>query len=233
MLAAGQEFSEEIIERIRRRVGEDVSLTRTGLSREVCEWLNWRRKDGRVKDMNCRVAILRLERRGVIKLPEARVVSFRRRGNQESEPSMLWPRVEKTLGEVGKVWLEPVESEDAKLSREWWAMMQAHHPLGGGPLCGAQMRYLVRSEEGYLGGLSFSAAAWRLGARDQWIGWDEERRKAGLEKKQPISNPSNSKGAQSGIARLESGSIAAGGRLGAALWYKARVGGNVCRPITV
>jgi len=35
---------------------------------------------------------------------------------------------------------------------------------------------------GYLGGLSFSAAAWRLGARDQWIGWDEERRKAGLEK---------------------------------------------------
>jgi len=182
MLAAGQEFSEEIIERIRRRVGEDGSLTRTGLSREVCEWLNWRRKDGRVKDMNCRVAILRLERRGVIKLPEARVVSFRRRGNRESEPSMLWPRVEKTLGEVGKVWLEPVESEDAKLSREWWAMMQAHHPLGGGPLCGAQMRYLVRSEEGYLGGLSFSAAAWRLGARDQWIGWDEERRKAGLEK---------------------------------------------------
>src|SRR5258708_838661 len=44
------------------------------------------------------------------------------------------------------------------------------------------MRYLVESKEGYLGGLSFSAAAWRLGARDEWIGWDEEGRKRGLER---------------------------------------------------
>ena len=33
---------------------------------------------------------------------------------------------------------------------------------------------------GYLGGLSFSAAAWRLAARDEWIGWDEQTRRVGL-----------------------------------------------------
>ena len=50
MLVAGQEFSEEAIERIQRRVGnDDGSLTRTELSREVCEWLDWRGADGRVK----------------------------------------------------------------------------------------------------------------------------------------------------------------------------------------
>ena len=61
-------------------------------------------------------------------------------------------------------------------------MMQAHHPLGGRPLCGAQLRYLVQSEAGLLGGLSFSAAAWRLSARDRWIGWDDASRAAGLSK---------------------------------------------------
>jgi hypothetical protein len=157
-----------------------VGLTRTRLSREVCEWLNWRHGDGRVKEMNCRVALLRLERRGVIELPEARAVSFARRSGWESEPTRAWPKVAATLKELGRVWLEAVDSEDGELSREWWAMMAAHHPLGGGPLCGAQMRYLVSSAAGYLGGLSFSAAAWRLGARDEWIGWDEERRKSGL-----------------------------------------------------
>jgi hypothetical protein len=181
MLVGGQEFSEEILERIRRQVVEDKSLTRTGLSREVCEWLNWRGADGRVKEMNCRVALLRLERRGVIELPEAREVSFARR-REEVKGERSWPRVEMSFGELGEVKLIAVDSADGELSREWWEMMGEHHPLGGGPLCGAQMRYLVGSKEGYLGGLSFSAAAWRLRARDEWIGWDEEERKRGLER---------------------------------------------------
>lgn len=61
-------------------------------------------------------------------------------------------------------------------------MMHTHHPLGAGPRCGAQIRYLIESPAGVLGGLSFSAAAWRLAARDRWIGWDDASRAAGLSK---------------------------------------------------
>jgi len=39
-------------------------------------------------------------------------------------------------------------------------------------MVGAQMRYLIGSEHGWLGGLGFGASAIRLGDRDQWIGWD-------------------------------------------------------------
>ncbi|MBK6971958.1 MAG: DUF4338 domain-containing protein [Sterolibacteriaceae bacterium] len=39
---------------------------------------------------------------------------------------------------------------------------------------------MIRSEQGILGGLSFSAAAWRLGVRDEWIGWSEGTRAARL-----------------------------------------------------
>jgi hypothetical protein len=39
---------------------------------------------------------------------------------------------------------------------------------------------VIQSAAGVVGGLSFSAAAWRLAARDRFIGWDEATRAAGL-----------------------------------------------------
>jgi len=52
---------------------------------------------------------------------------------------------------------------------------------GAGPLCGAQMRYALRSRTGeWLGGLAFSAAVWRVAARDRWIGWSDEARREHL-----------------------------------------------------
>ena len=64
MLVAGREFSDEILERIRNRARDDDNLTRSGLSREVGGWLDWRGADGRVKEVSCRLALLRLARRG-------------------------------------------------------------------------------------------------------------------------------------------------------------------------
>lgn len=180
MLVAGREFSEQIIERIRLRVREDPSVTRTGLSREVCSWLDWRAVDGRPKQMSCRVALLTLARRGIIELPQSRGAVAARRADDQGE--WFWPQVRQSLAELGRVWLTPVDSTQPQLSQQWWAMMRTHHPLGAGPLCGAQLRYLIVSEAGVLGGLSFSAPAWRLAARDQWIGWDDASRQAGLAK---------------------------------------------------
>jgi hypothetical protein len=179
MLVAGREFSNEVIDRIRCRVREDPTLTRTGLSREVCDWLDWRGHDGRVKDMNCRVALLRLQRRGVVELPPARAVGFGE-VNAPLDTRCTWPTVHSTLAELGAVWLVPVEGKE--LSGQWRAMLRAEHPLGDGPLCGAQMRYLVASQAGLIGGLSFSSAAWRLAPRDAWIGWDDSARQEGLVK---------------------------------------------------
>ena len=43
---------------------------------------------------------------------------------------------------------------------------------------GCQLRYLIRSEHGWLGALGFAAAALTLRAREQWIGWNPEQRTA-------------------------------------------------------
>ena len=170
MLVAGRDFSEDILSRIRTRVLDDPTLTRSALSREVCGWLQWHGDDGRPKDVSCRVALLKLDRRGLIELPLARDVSFTSPAQAAQAAQPNWLGIEAPLAQLGRVWLVPVDAGQAELSRTWWAMMKAHHPLGAGPLCGAQIRYLIVCEAGVLGGLSFSAAAWRLAPRDAWIG---------------------------------------------------------------
>lgn len=182
MLIAGRDFSDEILARVRARVQGDAQVTRTGLSREVCAWMNWYGADGRTSDMSCRVALLKLERQGLIALPAAQPVSFAKPAGEANAAPWVGLKIDTTLAQLGPVALIPVSSEQGELSGIWGAMMQSHHPLGAGPLCGAQLRYLVSCAAGYLGALSFSAPAWRLAARDSWIGWDESRRQAGLSK---------------------------------------------------
>lgn len=180
MHVAQREFTEEIFERIAQTVRDTADLTRCALSRLVCEWTNWKDAAGRAKESSCRALLVRLERRGLIELPPARPVSF-----APAEPAAAavagepWPQLKTTLRRLGSVELVVVTGDRA-LSRTWRAMMKAHHPLGDGPLCGSQLRYLIRSEHGWLGGLSFSSAAWRLAVRDEWIGWSDATRAARL-----------------------------------------------------
>ena len=183
MQIAGRKFSEEILARIRASVAGDPGLTRTSLSQQVCSWLGWTDAAGKPKEVSCRLALQKLERRGVIDLPASRPAAFNKpKTTPLTESTYEWLSVDKTLKELGRVWLVPVSSAQPDLSRLWWAMMQAHHPLGSVTLCGAQMRYLIACEAGYLGGLSFSASAWRLAARDAHIGWDDAGREANLSK---------------------------------------------------
>ncbi len=134
--------------------------------------------------MSCRVALLKLDRGGHLSLPEPGVRNWAVVQGERSTLSL--PEIEslrcglKTLGEIQLVL---VESKNRPLSRFWNDLIQTYHYLGAGPLCGAQVRYLIESSVyGWIGGSAFSAAAWRVAPRDRWIGWSEEARKANLGK---------------------------------------------------
>ena len=66
--------------------------------------------------------------------------------------------------------------------RTWNEMMIREHPQGAGPFVGRQLRYLIGSKHGLLGGLGFAASALQLADRDRWIGWDAEQRRAYLDR---------------------------------------------------
>ena len=163
--------SPESLAWIGARVSQDPSPSRYRLAREVCARLDWRDATGRLREMACRKQLLALERAGRIALPPPRRSQPTPRPPPDDGDAAAWPAFSGELAELGGVSLQPVTAGTAA-SRAWNAMMQAHHPLGRGPLCGAQMRYLIVSaRHGTLGGLAVSAAAWRLRARDAWLGW--------------------------------------------------------------
>jgi hypothetical protein len=164
---------------IKARVGEDASLTRYRLAKEVCVRLDLRDAKGRPREMACRKQLLALERLGHIELPPPRRKPPSPRPAAAVTP--VWPAFAGTLADLGPVTLQPVAG-GTRDSHDWNAMMRAHHPRGAGPLCGAQIRYLIVSQQhGILGGLAVSAAAWRLRARDSWLGWSDAARGENLQ----------------------------------------------------
>ncbi len=184
MRICGQEFSGEICNRIRAAIESEPTISRRALSLRVCEWLNWKSPNGKPREMSCRVALLKLQRGGHFSLPEPGVRNWTVVQRERSPLSL--PEIEslrcrlKTLGEIKLVL---VESKNRPLSRLWNDMMETYHYLGAGPLCGAQVRYLIESSVyGWIGGLALSASAWRVAPRDRWIGWSEEARKSNLGK---------------------------------------------------
>jgi len=134
--------------------------------------------------MSCRVALLKLHRKGHLSLPEPGVRPWAVAKGER--PALSVSEVESlgcSLKTLGEIQLVLVEGKSRSLSRFWNDLMDTYHYLGAGPLCGAQVRYLIESSVyGRIGGLAFSAAAWRVAPRDQWIGWSEEARKANLAK---------------------------------------------------
>jgi hypothetical protein len=161
----------------------DPSLSRRALSRRVCEVLEWRAANGKLQEVSCRKALLQLHRRGLIVLPAAEESCFQRSGPAPSValPPSDPPELRCALAELGEIRIVPVSSRYSQASRVWNALLQRWHYLGKGPLCGAQIRYLVESSRhGWLGALAFSAAQWRLQKRDGYIGWSEAARRAHL-----------------------------------------------------
>lgn len=180
MRYCGREFTALDIENIQNLITENPDCNRAGLSRLVCKQLSWHHQDGRVKEMSCRVAMLRMQSDGLIKLPPPQNGNnngkpYRRRTPQ-AEPvssSILSP-----VGALLDLQMELVA--DHKESHLWNEYIDRYHYLGYQPLPGAQLRYFVRSEERILALLGFGAAAWKTAPRDRFIGWSAKQRKQRL-----------------------------------------------------
>lgn len=175
---SGKTFSPEAIEHVRTLIGEHPATNRQRLSYLICEALDWRKADGGLKDMSCRVALLRMHREGLIELPPPRhpvnpCRSFARRTAQ-AEPQALF---EAAVHELEELRLEPVVRKD---SARWNEYIDRYHYLGYKPLPGAQLRYFAYAGERLVGLLGFGAAAWKTGPRDAWIGWSRAQRHRNL-----------------------------------------------------
>ena len=179
-----QSFSSDEIELIREVTDSCRGLSRQELAKTVCELLDWRRENGGLKTWECKQLLVRLEAERGVRLPELRVT--KPKGTKTSIPtsgSGQWRQpLESTLGRIRPVRLRRVEQ--GRDHRLWRELVGGYHYLGYRMAFGAQLRYLIEAQEGsrVVGAMGLSSPAWRIAARDEWIGWDDRCRQENLQK---------------------------------------------------
>ncbi len=151
---------------------------RSALATRLCEHFGFHDPRGQVQRAGCLKALRELESAGHFSLPAAHSQPGRSSPRRLSEPVASVVDLPLTVGEVAELQLVLVNTPS--LLRLWNELMQGEHPQGAGPLVGRQVRYLIGSAQGWLGGFGFAAPALQLADRDAWIGWDGEQRRAYL-----------------------------------------------------
>ena len=172
----GRHLSEADLTEIRRLRAEHPEWPRFRLSIALAERWQWRNEAGRLKDMAARTLLSKLAARGLIELPPPLGSTARKRPRTpEAELDLQPAAIENTLGSLQPVRLERVDSLVQR--RRVTRLLEQHHYRGFRGAVGENVQYLARDGRGReLAVMVFGAAAWKLAARDQFIGWSPIQR---------------------------------------------------------
>lgn len=178
MQYCGRTFSDDEICWVNQLIADQPGISRLKISRFFCERFNWKKPDGGLKDMSCRVAFLKMHRDGLIRLPRPKqpYLPPSRRIITPSTLSDPCPEITPSIQALN-LCLKLVEKKDSAL---WNEFIDRYHYLGYQPLPGAQIRYFAYADGQLLSLLGFGAAAWKTADRDHYIGWDADTRKRHL-----------------------------------------------------
>ncbi len=175
-----REFSELDIQTIGDLIAQDPKLQRSALSRKLCQLWGWTKPNGDLKDMTCRVALLRMQADRLITLPPSRIGVVRKRAHFAPTPaSDAQTPIKQPVHELQRITLQVVSGTVA--SRLWNEYVARYHYLGYTPMSGSQIRYNVFAGEQLVACISFGACAWKLKDREKFIGWSEEQRQKNLQ----------------------------------------------------
>ena len=155
-------------------------MHRTALADRQCDDFGFVDVRGQRQRSTCLKVLRTLADRGRVVLPAPLTQPGPSSPRRLTEPVPAPQQVPDTAGQIRGLALVVVDT-DAHM-RIWNELMLTEHPRGAGPLVGRQLRYLVDSEHGWLGGLALASAALQLQDRDRWIGWDVETRRAQLDR---------------------------------------------------
>ncbi len=166
---------------LRQWIALHPQWSRKRLSRELCQQWDWRNGRGQLKDFAARSLLEKLAVRGLVVLPPLQLLRRHPRPKPTPKLEVSWP-TEPVQGPLSHLqplaWLQPAVGS-AEGSR--FAAYLGHHHYLGLRVVGENLRYLVQDRYGRdLVCLLFGAAAWRVAARDQFLGWDESQKARAL-----------------------------------------------------
>lgn len=180
LLVQGRCLGPEELRWLTQWIKDQQQWSRKRLARELCAHWNWRDQRGRLKDFAARSLLLKLEAQGYFRLPPLQVQKRRRpRGVPVLEgwrDPVPW---EANLAQIRPVKLEPM-SAGSPAAKRWAFYLDRYHYLGL-RVVGQNQGYLAVDAHGRdVAAVLFGASAWRCAPRDQFLGWDEARRRQTL-----------------------------------------------------
>lgn len=138
---------------------------------------HWLKPDGKLKDMSCRVAMLRMHEADVICLPPPKYIKRPAGKVKITSATDSQGCVTRSVDLLPPLRFQIVTKGCSAL---WNEYIERYHYLGYTPLPGAQLRYFIYAGEQLVALTGFGAAAWQTAPRDSFIGWDHEQRKRNL-----------------------------------------------------
>jgi hypothetical protein len=175
IVVCGREFRPEVLEHLNRLAQQQPPPSGNALARETCALLAWYSPDGRPSLSSARVALHKLQKRGLLKA-RARRSKPSQRLRASGQPLSPLTKVPRRVDQIKGLELRLLSGHEDPLHGVWNDLIIAQHPCGDAPLVGTQLRYLIGSEHGWLGALGIGSAAFALASRDQWIGWSTSAR---------------------------------------------------------
>ncbi len=177
----GRTFTPEELSRIKMLVETSPEEHRFALSKRVCKELGWIQPNGRLKDRSCRDVLARLDEIGFIRLPRPRRPSVRRSPVAITERSAPRPLASFGARDIKAASFRIVSgTRNLEQERLWNEYVERYHYLGYGVPVGPHIKYFVTLAGEPIACLCFAGAAWRVEARDRWIGWNFQERERNL-----------------------------------------------------
>ena len=173
----GRIISDEDVALVRQLIEGHPDWSRNQITLALAEAWNWRTATGRLKNFAGSSLLLKLEKRGLIRLPERRRPPPKR--VIRPEPDLPWPDpapITEPLQELLPLTIEALASKQPRYALVSQHIVR-HHYLGLRRSVGENMAYLVSDRQGrHVGCALFGAASWRVRPRDEFIGWDDDTR---------------------------------------------------------
>jgi hypothetical protein len=182
----GRRIKIDELDWIRQLIADHSQWGRYHLSVHIAQQWDWRNEVGRLKDMAARTMLLKLERRGLIKLPARQRAGTANHKARKLEPDQATALelFEPALIDCSLAELRPLRVvlvDCASQRRVFGRLLQQHHYLGYYRPVGENLPYLIEDRSGQLLGCAlFGAAAWRCTPRDRSIGWSDQEREQRL-----------------------------------------------------
>jgi hypothetical protein len=179
MIIRGREFSQSDIDLIEETISDNPTLSRRTLSILICQKLNWQQANGNLKDRACRDVLLRLQQKGLIKLPQGRY-QLNTQSIQIKPIQFIRPCAE-INGKLSDFNTPVFKVVQQKHERQLWNyLIENYHYKGCRITVGRHLKYFSYLDQHLIGGFAFSDAVLKLTARDHWIGWNQQQREAKL-----------------------------------------------------